>query len=96
MTLSTSTLSYADVREVLDRAVASQRGVSLSRASHGAAVNFRQRLGKFRLMDRKQSLELYPEGDPRRGQSPYDILVFEVVDKVVFVRKTEVPELEEL
>lgn len=57
---------YADVREVLDQALASGGG-AFECANHGAAVHWRQRAYKFR--------KLYAETLGPKVMSPYDILV---------------------
>jgi hypothetical protein len=57
---------YADVRSVLDAALAAGGGTFMCE-SHGAAVHWRQRAYRFR--------KLYAETLPPRAMSPYDVLV---------------------
>lgn len=57
---------YADVRQVLDAALAAGGG-TFSCESHGAAVHWRQRAYRFR--------KLYAETLGPRAMSPYDVLV---------------------
>jgi hypothetical protein len=57
---------YADVRAVLDSALASGGG-TFACASHGAAVHWRQRAYRFR--------KLYAETLGLKTMSPYDVLV---------------------
>lgn len=57
---------YADVREVLDAALASGGG-SYALATDGAAIHWRQRAYRFRKM--------FAEGLPPHELSPYDALM---------------------
>lgn len=57
---------YADIRAVLDSALASGGG-TFRCDSHGAAVHWRQRAYRFR--------KLYAETLGLRAMSPYDVLV---------------------
>ena len=57
---------YADVRAVLDSALAAGGGTFMCE-SHGAAVHWRQRAYRFR--------KLYAETLGPRAMSPYDVLV---------------------
>lgn len=57
---------YADVRQVLDAALASGGG-TFQCATHGEAVHWRQRAYRFR--------KLYAETLGPKGMSPYDVLV---------------------
>jgi hypothetical protein len=66
------------LRDVLDRALGAENGLRVRVASRGAGVSLRQRLYKVRSIDRDNTLSLYPEGDLRRGTSPYDALVVTV------------------
>jgi hypothetical protein len=62
---------YADVRAILDQALAAGGG-SYALASHGAAVHWRQRAYRFR----KLFAEILGDGKP----SPYDSIVMTRVD----------------
>lgn len=66
MTKSNRLGMYADVRAVLDSALAAGGGTFLC-DSHGAAVHWRQRAYRFR--------KLYAETIGPLAMSPYDILV---------------------
>lgn len=57
---------YADVRSVLDAALAAGGGTFMCE-THGAAVHWRQRAYRFR--------KLYAETLGPRAMSPYDVLV---------------------
>src|SRR4051812_48606940 len=75
MTASESPLSYADIREVADRALANGFCVLLKCHDHGNALSERSRFYKMRELDRKESRQTYPKGDPHHGVSVYDRLV---------------------
>lgn len=66
MTKSNRLGMYADIREVLDGALAAGGG-TFTCASHGAAVHWRQRAYRFR--------KLYAETLGPTRMSPYDVLV---------------------
>ena len=61
---------YADVRQVLDAALASGGG-KLQCATHGEAVHWRQRAYRFR--------KLYAEQLGPKGMSEYDVLVLPIL-----------------
>jgi len=68
------------LREVLDRALAAERGLKLvfkegtAEQNSAAATHQRARMHKLRAEDRRRSYEIYPADHPQRGQSPWDIL----------------------
>jgi len=62
---------YADIRSVLDAALAAGGG-TFTCESHGAAVHWRQRAYKFR--------KLFAETLGPRAMSPYDVLVLPRLD----------------
>jgi hypothetical protein len=66
--------SLQPYRDVLETALTSAR-IKIKFGTRGKAVHARQNFYRFRKMDRDQSYEAYPPGDPRRGWSPYDALV---------------------
>ncbi len=98
MGLSNSIGSYEDLIPVLDRALASPRGIRIDAKSYGTAVHYRQRLYKLRSLARNQSLDIYPPGDPQRGTSAWDNLSVEVVpgSSFVLIKKRAAVEIEEL
>jgi hypothetical protein len=75
MSLPTSRHAYNDCFELFDRALASARGVRTSFPSEGTAKNMIVRLHYARNLLRRESREIYPEGDPSYGTSPYDHFV---------------------
>ena len=70
---STSYLAYPDVKEAFDRAVLG-KGIKLSFKDYRAAVRFVARCNSYRVLDRKENLKLFNEGELMYGRSPYDIL----------------------
>ena len=74
MTISESPLAHADIKAVLDRALANGRGVKIACASIGEARNLVQRCYTFRKIDRKSNRDIYSLDDPRYGVSVYDQL----------------------
>ena len=81
MSTSTSILAYSDVREILDRALESPRGIEVDIPDEpgskpgGKATYFRQRAYSFRALDRKANSKIYPPDDPMHATSIYDTLV---------------------
>lgn len=63
---------YADVKEILDAALASAGG-ELQMQSYGAAVHWRQRAYRFR--------KLFAETLGPKQLSPYDVLTFPRIDE---------------
>lgn len=74
---SNSHLSYDDVRDALDRALASERGILLREESGSRLVSLRQRIHKLKSLDRKRSTKTFDSDDPRYGTSAYDTLSVE-------------------
>lgn len=93
MPLSNSLASYEDIRALLDRALEAEHGIRVTHPTKGAAVHWRQRAYKFRLLDRARSKELYSVTSEAWGTSVYDGLVIDIDDNVNFVRKTDVNSL---
>ena len=79
---SKSLISYADVQETLDRALASERGVSIKFSSHGQAIRFRHRAYSLRKILRDESAKVYAIGDFMYGRTAYDQLTFPDPDRV--------------
>ena len=81
MVASTSRLAFSDCFELLDKAVADAKGIQVKFASHKDAYHFRLRIHAARKIDRKDNLELYPEGHPMYGRSPYDSITCRIKGK---------------
>ena len=70
--------SFEDIREVLDRALSSERGVKITCDAPGAAVHMIQRMNTFRKNDREVMLRVHGPDSPAR-HSVYDALIFKRV-----------------
>lgn len=88
MPASNSPLAYGDARELLLRAVESERGLRLTLASPAAAASLRRRMNFVRAQDREASQKRLMPGDPLYGVSDFDMLEFAVIGAVLEVRKT--------
>lgn len=71
---SRSLMSYNDVKEILDKALATPKGVELEFPTRPGAIRWLSRANTFRTLDRKNNEKLYPEGHQMYGCSPYDTL----------------------
>ncbi len=87
MSTSNSPLAYDDIRDALDRALSADHGVRIHSASVGAAMHLKQRLYKFRKIDRDQSRKLFPEDDSRHGTSIFDSLTVEQIDTILVIKR---------
>lgn len=84
---------YDDIRQHLDRAIASA-GIRITCASYGQAVNLRQRLQKLRQLEKLKSVEIFLEpDDPRRATTPWDVLSMNIKkgDNVLYLIPDRVP-----
>lgn len=75
MSASTSRLSYQDAYDILDRAVANEKGIRVHVPDFGAGNNLRLRLHQARKIDREDNRDTYPEDHKLHGRSVYDPLV---------------------
>lgn len=64
--------NYFQEVEILDRAIGSERGISMSFVSKEAAIAFRHRLHKCRGLARKIEDAGREADDPKRGTSVYE------------------------
>lgn len=78
MARSNSRLSYQDCFQLLDKALANEKGSRIKVADRAAAVHLRSRLHYARSLDRLDNEETYPEGHLMHGKSPYDPLVCKI------------------
>ncbi len=78
MVASTSRLSYKDCFELMDRALADDRGIRVKFLSGGDAWSFRLRLNAARVIDRKENVSTYDEEHPMYGVSIYDRLISKI------------------
>jgi hypothetical protein len=91
MPLSNSPMAYTDIRTAMDRALQSDKGIRVKIGEAGKAIHFRQKCYKLRLLDRKNSLNIYPKDHPMHGVSAYDSLVITVVPEIgeVLIQRTD-------
>ena len=75
MTLSNSKAAYSDCYELFDRALATTKGIRTSAATKGKARHIYTRLQSARTILRRESMDIYQQGDPTYGTSPYDSLI---------------------
>lgn len=64
--------AFADLREILDRALESERGLVLVMDSPGKATNLVQKMNYFRRQERLMSHELYPPEHRMFGRTAWD------------------------
>lgn len=75
MSNSTSSLAYADIREILDQALTAPRSIQFEMSSDKAAMRWVSRANSFRVVERKQNCAVYPEGHSMHGASVFDTLL---------------------
>jgi len=95
---SKSLMAYTDVKEILDRALAS-KGLELSFNTKTATIRWVSRANSFRILDRRNNKKLYPEAHSLHDCSPYDTLIIKRVTDLkvtVAVRAFEGVEIKEL
>lgn len=65
-------------REIWEMAIESKSGLSLSYESKRAAEAARFALYTARNSNRRENAEIFPEGDPQHGKSPWDVFRVQV------------------
>lgn len=83
MSYNTNINAYPDIRQALDRALASEKGVRLTFENSKAAITFKGRVHSFRYLDRKENRKVYPEDHPMHGRSAYDPLMVKTESELV-------------
>lgn len=78
MVASASRFSYGDCYDLMNKALADPKGIKVKFESYGDALHFRLRLHTARRIDRKDNLEVYPEGNVMHGKSAYDSLIMRI------------------
>lgn len=93
-----SLLSYIDVKEVLDKALESEKGLLLKFVDEKAANRFRFRANNFRGLDRIENQKIYADAThAMHGRSAYDTLALVIDGNKVKVKKIMIDfEIEEL
>lgn len=74
MPLSDSILAFPDIKDALERALATENGIKFSLPTAKDAFRFVARCNHYRVLDRRQNRLLYPEGNTMHGCSIYDRL----------------------
>lgn len=81
MSTNTSHSGTVHIRALLESALAAEAGVIVRDLKRSEAVRLRQQLHTIRSQERKKSMRLFPDGDPRQGQTAYDCLLTEIVEQ---------------
>lgn len=93
MGLSSSILSFPDIKKYLDDAVDSENGLRVCFANNKEAVTFRHRCNWYRSLDRKVNKELYPFDHIMHGRSLYDTLMMKIRENDVLLEKVKITAL---
>lgn len=98
MSFNRTPLALEDVKQVLDRALASVRGLKVNFESYDKAIYWRGRANYFRRLDRRENSHIYDESHHLHKQSIYDSLRFELSGSTIRIVKVEasMPDIEEL
>ena len=78
MVVSTSRLAYSDCFDLMEKAIADQKGIQIKFAKYEDAHHFRLRLHSSRRIDRNDNKVLYGEDHPMYGRSVYDQLTMRI------------------
>lgn len=78
MVVSTSRLAYSDCFDLMEKAIADQKGIQIKFARYEDAHHFRLRLHASRKIDRNDNKVLYGEEHPMHGRSVYDQLTMRI------------------
>lgn len=73
--------AFNDARELLDRALATPKGIKIACGSRQAATVLRARCNYFRKIDREENKKTYEEGHHLNGASAYDVLALRIPPK---------------
>lgn len=78
MVTSTSRLAYGDCYELMDKAIADEKGIKIKFAQGEDAWHFRIRLHTARKIDRLDNKITYDEAHAMYGRSVYDVLTMRI------------------
>jgi len=78
MVASNSRLSYGDCFDLMDKAIADEKGIRIRFGTKEEAWHFRIRLHTARRIDRTDNMETYGIGHPLYGRSAYDPLTMRI------------------
>ena len=93
MVASNSRFSYSDCFQLMDSAMADEKGIRIKFATKEEAWHFRIRLHTARRIDRTDNMETYGIGHPMYGKSAYDPLTMrirEMADGSIWLRLEKV------
>lgn len=90
MGFSNSLASYPDVAALLDKALASTKGLRLTFETPAKATFNRGRINAYRARVRLQNMKVYPAEDPMHGATPYDSLMIKLDGCIVVIEKLDV------
>ena len=79
-----------------EQAVSSPRGIKITCADDGTAINTRMRLNKLRAAIRRQNASVYPPDHELHGVSPFDIFTIAVEGNKIVMTKKKAAVVEEL
>jgi hypothetical protein len=81
MVTSTSRLAYGDCFDLMNKAIADQKGIKIKFGVEAEAWHFRIRLHTARKIDRLDNMVTYPETHALHGKSVYDSLTMRIATK---------------
>lgn len=97
MAEAVTSLSVAELRDVLDRALVAPKGIRIRTPSPGQATSLRQRIYNIRRQDHEASQTLYDPGHPSYDASPYDVITVSIEEGTnLILHKGGVMEIEEI
>lgn len=78
LTINTSAVQYA--RDLLDKALLTDKGLQLLYPTVKTATKVRHDMNRARVIDRELNRQVYPNpSDPMHGKSAFDVLVIRLV-----------------
>ena len=84
MSNPSSLLAYPEIRDALDRALQSERGIRVKFRTDVAATQFVGRAYSFRMLDRAENAKIYPDQTHTlHGRSMYDVFRLKRVGNAV-------------
>lgn len=82
-----SPIAFDDCRAIMNRALASERGIEIECGKKPEAFRMRARCYEARSQDREASKKIYQPDDPQYGQSAWDRLVIRLDGATIRVEK---------
>lgn len=100
MSWNRSPLAFADVQDAFERALAHKRGIRIKCSTHSEAIQKRSRFNFYRILNRKQNAETYPNDHIMHGVSVYDQLILRIPrrgsedDKYLYIEQRSVDDMQ--